>query len=62
MALTDFLDSQMVSKKIKWELLKEKVYIAVSGYLADLWYSSGEQRIHIVIDVWNKLYTVVEII
>ena len=41
--------------------MKDKIYIGVNGYLADLWYSNGEKRVHMVIDIWNKLYAVIEV-
>lgn len=62
LAMADFLDAHKADKKEKWELVNNKVYIGVNGYLADLWYSNGTQRVHIVIDVWNKQYAVIEVI
>lgn len=61
-AMAEFLKFQGAEKKQKWYLLKDNIYIGVNGYLADLWYSNGTQEVHMVVDVWNKLYTVVEII
>lgn len=61
LAIEDFLKEHKADKKEKWELVNNKVYIGVNGYLADLWYSNGAQRVHIVIDVWNKKYAVVEV-
>lgn len=62
LAIADFLDAYEVDKKAKWKLLNNKVYIGVNGYLADLWYSDGIQRVHLVIDVWNKQYAVIEVL
>ena len=61
LALAEFLNVHKVDKKPKWELVKDKIYIGVNGYLADLWYSNGEKRVHMVIDIWNKLYAVIEV-
>ena len=61
LALAEFLNVHKVDKEPKWELVKDKIYIGVNGYLADLWYSNGEKRVHMVIDIWNKLYAVIEV-
>lgn len=61
-AMTDFLNSKNAEKNTRWELLKDKVYIGVNGFLTSLWYSNGKQRVNIIIDVWNKLYAVVEVV
>lgn len=60
-ALAEFLNVHKVDKEPKWELVREKIYIGVNGYLADLWYSNGEKRVHMVIDIWNKLYAIIEV-
>lgn len=61
-AMAEFLKRQGADKRRNWYLMKDHMYIGVNGYLADLWYTNGKQRVHLAIDIWNKLYTVVEII
>lgn len=61
-AMEEFLERQGADKMQNWYLLKDNIYIGVNGYLANLWYANEKQKVHLVIDVWNKLYTVVEII
>ena len=61
LALAEFLSTYKVDRKAKWELVKDKIYIGVNGYLADLWYKKRKKRVHMVIDIWNKLYAVIEV-
>ena len=43
-----------------WELLEDELYVGVNGYLADVWYTNGVQKVHLFIDIWNKQYAVIE--
>lgn len=61
-AMMDYLSCVQYDKGNNWKLLEDMIYIGENGYLTDMWFSDGIQKVHIVIDVWNKLYTVVEVI
>ena len=43
-----------------WELLEDELYVGANGYLADVWYTNGVQKVHLFIDIWNKQYTAIE--
>lgn len=61
-AMADYLFSKNADKREKWKIMDNMIYIGVNGYLADMWFSNGYQMVHLVIDIWNKLYTVVEVV
>ncbi len=44
-----------------WRLLEHMTYIGANGYLASLWFYDGSQRVHMMVDVRNKKYSVAEI-
>ena len=62
MLFRSYLSCVQYDKGNNWKLLEDMIYIGENGYLTDMWFSDGIQKVHIVIDVWNKLYTVVEVI
>lgn len=43
-----------------WELLEDELYVGANGYLADVWYTNGVQKVHLFIDIWNKQYAAIE--
>lgn len=40
-------------------MLSERLFVGCHGSLADAWYSNGNRRAHLVVDVWNKTYVVI---
>lgn len=60
-AMSDYLSLTNTDSREKWKLMDNMIYIGVNGYLADMWFSNENERVHLVIDIWNKVYTVVEV-
>lgn len=61
LAMENYLALVKNDKGIEWHLMENMIYIGANGYLADLWFTSDSQRVHIVVDIWNRLYSVVEV-
>ena len=60
-AMSDYLESIQADQNMKWWLLDDLIYIGGNGYLADMSFSNGIKRVHMMIDVQNKQYSVVEV-
>lgn len=60
-AMTDYLVSVQADKNVSWRMLEDLIYIGKNGYLADLWFSNGFQRVHMMVDIRDKQYSVVEV-
>lgn len=60
-AMADYLDTVQADKEAEWRLLEHLIYIGKNGYLADMWFSDGFQRAHIIVDIRDKQYSVVEL-
>ena len=60
-AMTDYLVSTHADQEVEWYLLDDLIYIGENGYLADMSFSNGNKRVHMMIDVQNKQYSVVEV-
>ena len=59
-AMQEYLSSINADTEEEWEMLPEKLFVGCHGSLADAWYTNGNRRVHLVVDVWNKTYTVIE--
>ena len=40
-------------------MIHERLFVGSQGSLADAWYTNGNRRVHLVVDVWNRMYTVI---
>ena len=60
-AMTDYLVSVQADKNVPWRMLENLIYIGKNGYLADLWFSDGFQRVHMMVDIRDQQYSVVEV-
>ncbi len=60
-AMEDYLNA-VKAPGGNWELLDDDLYVGVNGYLADIWYTNGIQKAHMILDIWNKQYVMVEVI
>ena len=59
-AMQAYLSSVHADETEEWTIEYERLFVAPSGCLTDVWYTgSGDHRVHLVIDTWNKLYTVI---
>ena len=58
-AMQEYLCSINADIEEEWEMLPEKLFVGCYGSLADAWYTNGNSRVHLVVDVWNKTYTVI---
>ena len=58
-AMQEYLSSVNADPEEEWEMLPEKLFVGCHGSLADAWYTNGSRRVHLVVDVWNKTYTVI---
>ena len=58
-AMQEYLSSINADKEEEWEMLPEKLFVGCHGSLADAWYANGQRRVHLIVDVWNKTYTVI---
>lgn len=58
-AMQEYLSSINADIEEEWEMLPEKLFVGCYGSLADAWYANGNRRVHLVVDVWNKTYTVI---
>lgn len=61
-AMQAYLTEISADESIEWEIMYERFFIASSGCLADVWYTDGKNELHLVMDVWNKRYTVIDFI
>lgn len=61
-AMQAYLTKIDANKSIEWEIMYERFFIASSGCLVDVWYTDGENEVHMVLDINNKLYTVIDIL
>lgn len=59
-ALYDYLDRTDGKKKSTWTIDSNSVYIGRNGCIADIYCTNGEEGISMLIDVWNKRYTVLK--
>ena len=60
-AMSDYLESIRADQNMKWWLLADSIYIGKTGYLADMSFSNGFERVHMMIDTRNKQYSVAEV-
>lgn len=58
-AMQEYLSSINANQEEEWEMQPEKLFVGCYGSLADAWYTNGDRRVHLVVDVWNKTYTVI---
>lgn len=58
-AMQEYLTSINADIEEEWEMLPEKLFVGCHGSLADAWYTNGNRRVHLVVDVWNKTYAVI---
>ena len=58
-AMQEYLSSINANQEEEWEMLPEKLFVGCHGSLADAWYTNGNRRVHLVVDVWNKVYAVI---
>ena len=59
-AMQEYLSSINADIEEEWEMMPEKLFVGCHGSLADAWYTNGNCRVHLVVDVWNKTYTVIK--
>lgn len=50
------------NENVSWEILYEKFFVSSQGSLVDAWYKGDGKKIHLIIDVGNKLYSFIDII
>lgn len=60
-AMQAYLFSIQAEKTIPWEVMYERFFVSSQGCLVDVWCTNEKHKVHMVIDVWNKLYTVIDI-
>lgn len=60
-AMEAYLTEIHADESIEWDIMYERFFIASSGCLVDVWYTDGENEVHMVLDINNKLYTVIDI-
>lgn len=60
-ALETYLIAAHANENIEWEIMYERFFIASSGCLVDVWYTDGENEVHMVLDINNKMYTVIDV-
>ena len=59
-ALYDYLDKAGISMKGRWEVDGNDVYVGTNGCIVSVTCQSGTQTVHLIVDVANKLYAVLE--
>lgn len=59
-ALYDYLDKTNEISENEWKIDNNMMYIGTNGYIADMTFVSGNERVNMLIDVWNKSYAVLE--
>lgn len=62
-AMADYLASVQADKDTEWWLLGDSLFIDENGFLADMCFTNGYQRVHMLVDrnIHNKRYSVVEV-
>ena len=50
------------NESVSGEILYEKFFVSSQGSIVDAWYKDEEKKVHLIIDIGNKLYTVIDII
>lgn len=61
-AMQAYLFSIQAERTTPWEVMYERFFVSSQGCLADVWYTNEKHEVHIVIDVWNKLFTVIDVV
>ena len=59
-AMQEYLSTINANIEEEWEMLPEKLFVGCYGSLADAWYTNGNCKVHLVVDVWNKTYAVIK--
>lgn len=59
-ALYDYLHDAGGEIKQDWKIDCNASYIGRNGYIASICLSGGDERINMLVDVWNKAYTVLK--
>ncbi len=57
-AMYDYLEKNNEEKSGKWRVNYCDIYIGTNGYIADISYTNGTEIISVIIDIWNKLYAI----
>lgn len=61
-AMQDYLFSEHINPKIEWSVMYERFFVSSHGCLVDVWYTNEKEKVHLVLDVWNKLYTIIDVV
>lgn len=61
-AMQAYLFSTHADQTIPWEVMYERFFVGSHGCLVDVWYTDEKHRVHMVMDVWNKSYTIIDVI
>ena len=59
-ALYDYLNRTGKDTDSVWTIDGNSIYVGKNGYIADISCVCEEERINLCVDVWNKIYTVLE--
>ncbi len=61
-ALRAYLYSVAPNNRDTWVCMQKSFYMGKNGCIGDVWYDSGKEKIHMLVNMNNKEYTILEVL